>query len=139
MEVCMNVRIMKMQRTVFHEAASLFFPAASGAGSAHKEREMKGKSKDAVLIPPGDLLGNMEALLLKKNIEQLLSTGVRQIVLDLGGVRLANGPGLMFLIDTQKSLESMNGSLVLRNLRRTFRNQLKKLNMESSLHIQSAP
>jgi anti-anti-sigma regulatory factor len=96
-----------------------------------KERTMVVPNNVSVLAPPGRLLGTMEAGLLKVRIEKLIQQGARKIELDLTRVELANGPGLTFLLHTQKRLELLKGSLVLKNPTKSFRNILKEAHIES--------
>lgn len=93
------------------------------------------QSQTYTLTPKGKLLGGMEAGALRKNIEQLMQSGVRHLILDLSNVQWINGPGVEFLFMTLHQFKKINGSLTLKGPSKRIQNVLEITNLRSFFNI----
>ena len=77
------------------------------------------------------LLGKMEADILNRQIQQLIRKGAKYLTMDLSRVRLINGPGIKFLLNTCLQIEKMNGSFQVKNPSKKVKQILEMVNLYS--------
>ena len=77
------------------------------------------------------LLGKMEADILNRQIQQLIRKGVKYLTMDLSRVRLINGPGIKFLLNTRLQIEKMNGSFQVKNPSKNIKQILEMVYLRS--------
>ena len=67
----------------------------------------------AVITLKGDLLGEPDTTTIREKIHSLVSDGVKNVVIDLGGVNYMNSSGLGTLISTLTTMRNAGGDLRL--------------------------
>lgn len=77
-----------------------------------------------VLSLKGDPLGEPDAMILRKKVNDLISAGVRRVVLDLKGVLHINSAGVGGLVCAMISLRKAGGDLCLACINRHVQNIL---------------
>lgn len=71
------------------------------------------KSKVAVLYLSGDLLGGEPADMLQEKVKSLISEGLKNIVIDLKGVKWINSTGLGALMSSLTTVRNKEGDIRL--------------------------
>jgi Ca-activated chloride channel family protein len=92
--------------------------------------------KDAAVIYPGTYLNQLRGEDVESQCQELLTNGVRRIVINFAETELINSIGISILLGVIESVNHAEGSLVLSNLNGSNRELFEMLGLMS--HVEMA-
>lgn len=88
-------------------------------------------SDPALIALAGDVLGGADALAFSHALDELIRSGARKVVIDLGGVGLINSSGLGMLVAASKSVRLAGGRIAVVTQGGQIRDLLKMTRLDT--------
>jgi len=105
-------------------------------GSAMSVSEIRAKLvEDAAVIYPGPYLNQLRGEDVENQCQELLTNGVRRIVINFAETELINSIGISILLGVIESVNQADGSLVLSNLNGSNRELFEMLGLMSHIEM----
>jgi len=105
-------------------------------GSAMSVSEIRAKLvEDAAVIYPGPYLNQLRGEDVENQCQELLTNGVRRIVINFAETELINSIGISILLGVIESVNQADGSLVLSNLNGSNRELFEMLGLMSHVEM----
>jgi len=105
-------------------------------GSAMSVSEIRAKLvEDAAVIYPGPYLNQLRGEDVENQCQELLTNGVRRIVINFAETELINSIGISILLGVIESVNQADGSLVLSNLNGSNRELFEMLGLISHVEM----
>jgi len=84
--------------------------------------------------PEGDITAS-SASLIRVELKNLISEGVRDLVIDMSNTRVIDSSGIGLLVSTHNSLQRLNGNLIIKNLSQDLLELLQAFRLDKHFKI----